>query len=92
MGYYVITESRRNDMTLFLVDRTLTKRQWWTTEEHLAMRFNKKSAAEYSAKNLTFNTPEVITAAEAQEIFNRQEARNIEDEEHPFSSEALGQS
>ena len=91
MTYIVMTHGR-NNMFLFLVDRSQIKGKWWSYNCNDAMRFHKKSAAEIQANKLRFKTPEVITYQEAKELSNRNEANyDYEAQEHPFSSEALGQ-
>lgn len=90
MNYYVITQGR-NNLTLFLVDRSRTKKHWWTTSLVDAMAFKKESAAEYSAKRLRYKNPCVVSYKEAIIIERENDFTNVMLEEHPFSSDALGQ-
>ena len=90
MTYYVITEGR-NQLTLFLVDRTKTKKQWWTCDLALAMQFYKESAAKIQANKLRFKNPQVVNSNDAKRIENKNTHFAAIAEEHPFSSEALGQ-
>lgn len=85
MNYLVIQDSRRNGKPLFLVDRRHTKSKWWTSVVDEAMWFKNESAALIQSRKLIFNNPGIITLKEAQEI----EEEHFDD--HPFSSEALGQ-
>ena len=89
MKYYVITQGR-NNTTLFLIDRSFNKNKWWTTSLSDAMAFKKESAAYYSAKKLIYKSPEVVNYNEAKILENTNDF-NICNEEHPFSSEGLGQ-
>ena len=91
MGYVVLTKGR-NNMFLFLIDRTKTKKCWWSYDLHDVMIFHKHSAAQIQASKLKFKSPEVITIEEAKRL-SAQNDRNYPYEyyEHPFSSEALGQ-
>ncbi len=90
MSYYVTTQGR-NNLTLFLVDRRFTKKQWWTTDLSLAIEFRKRSAAEYSCKRLRYKDPCVVDSRTANQIAAENLHIECELDEHPFSSEALGQ-
>ncbi|MDD4972498.1 MAG: hypothetical protein PHT07_23960 [Paludibacter sp.] len=90
MSYYVITQGRGN-ITLFLVDRHKTKRQWWCTDLSLAMAFDKYSAAQYSADRLRYKHPDVVDFETARELERENMHNEVINSEHPFSSEALGQ-
>lgn len=60
--YVVVQNSRRNKKvmpTMYLVDRKITKRMWWSPDSYYAMVFEKKSAAEYQAKRYKFNNARV---------------------------------
>ena len=68
---YVITTKSRKDpgITLFLIDRTKTKKQWWSAELNnntLYMR-NKRAAVRICTK-LKHNNPQVISLEEARSI------------------------
>ena len=76
--YVVIQNSRRNKMvmpTMYLVDRTKTKRMWWSPASSFAMVFEKRTAAEYQAKRYRFNKARVkqITPAMADREYFEQE-------------------
>ena len=66
MTYYVITEGR-NQLTLFLVDRTKTKKQWWTHDLGLAMSFYKESTAKIQARKLKYKNPQVVNSDDSYE-------------------------
>ena len=90
MSYYVTTQGRDN-VTLFLVDRNKTKKHWWTMSLTNAMVFNNESAAEYSAKRLRYKNPCVVDFKEAKRLEGENDFTCAILEEHPFSSDALGQ-
>ena len=91
MTYVVMTHGRKG-MFLFLVDRTKTKKQWWSYEWNDAMQFHKESAAQIQASKLRYKEPTVITINEAIRL-SKENDKNYDYEamEHPFSSDALGQ-
>lgn len=59
IGKYVVVQNTRRNKNivskLYLVDRTKTKRMWWSPASIYAMIFEKKSAAEYQAKRYKYN-------------------------------------
>jgi len=63
--YVIATDEKGGDRTFFLVDRQKTKEFWWSPSLKLAMKFYKKSAAEYSIKKLRYNNPRIMTVEEA---------------------------
>lgn len=83
---FLVTIQGNNDVPLFLVDRTVTKDRWWTSDPDQAMHFRKRSAAEVQSNKLTYKNPGVISLDDAYEIAVEQ------DEEHPFSPDGHGQS
>ena len=93
--YFVITDSRYNeDQTLFLVDRNKTKRKWWTTGLTQAIEFKKKDAADKAARKLIHNNARVVnkrTAVTLSGFNDRIESNRFIYDDHPFSSDALGQ-
>ena len=55
LGKFVITQTPRrysNFRNLYLVDRNKTKDFWWSPNATFAMKFIKKSCAEFQAKNI----------------------------------------
>lgn len=44
---------------MFLVDRRITKRFWWSPDSYYAMIFKKKEAAELQAKKYKYNNVRV---------------------------------
>ena len=89
MSYIVMTQGRKS-MFLFLVDRTRIKSRWWSYSVSDAMQFRKESAAKIQARKLVYKSPEVISYSEACRL-ERLNDMNYDYDEHPFSSEALGQ-
>ena len=64
IGKYVVVQNSRINKkvmpTMYLVDRSKTKRMWWSPDSYYAMVFNNKSAAEFQAKRYKFNKPRVM--------------------------------
>ena len=78
MGYAIICDARSGKRygidTLALVDRSKTKKRWWTSDcPELIMKFRKKSAADYSAKRMRKNNARVVAFDEAYEIITTQD-------------------
>ena len=90
MNYYVVTEGR-DKITLFLVDRNKTKKHWWTMSLTKAMAFHSESAAETVISRLKYKNPRVVNHTEAIRLEHENDYNCAIIEEHPFSSEALGQ-
>jgi len=90
MTYYVTTQGR-NNVTLFLVNRRITKKSWWTVDLIDAMEFNKHSAAIIQCNKLRYKSPCVVDSKEAHRLCGYNDHVMAEIGEHPFSSEALGQ-
>ena len=63
VGKWVVTQEprRKNGVvrTLYLVDRRLTKRFWWSPDSSYAMVFDKESAARIQAAKYRFNKASV---------------------------------
>lgn len=59
IGKWVVTQKPRSKKgvvsTLYLVDRRLTKRFWWSPDSSYAMVFEKESAARIQAAKYLFN-------------------------------------
>ena len=59
IGKWVVTQKPRFKRgvvsTLYLVDRNLTKRFWWSSDSSYAMVFEKESAARIQAAKYRFN-------------------------------------
>ena len=59
IGKWVVTQKprRKKDVVsiLYLVDRSLTKRFWWSPDSSYAMVFEKESAARIQAAKYRFN-------------------------------------
>ena len=83
MSYAIICDARQGWKhginTLALVDRTKTKRRWWTSDDvNEIMRFNKKSAAEFSCKKLFMNNCRIVDYGSAYKIINQQDSNIID--------------
>lgn len=87
---YVVITHGRNNKILFLVNRKFIKNRWWSYNVDDAFVFRKKEAAETQKNKLTYKKPEVIPLEEAERISNDQ-MMDVFDDDHPFSSEGLGQ-
>lgn len=63
IGKFVVVQSARRNRKvvpfLYLANRNITKRMWWTPSAFLAMIFDKKEAAEYQAKRYKYNKARV---------------------------------
>lgn len=63
VGKWVVTQKPRRKKgvvsTLYLVDRNLTKRFWWSPDSSYAMVFEKESAARIQAAKYWFNKASV---------------------------------
>lgn len=88
---WFVTQDGKNDITLFLADRKKTRTQWWTSQLDLAMEFEKEESASVQLKKLRYNNPQVVNYENALEIYHSNQHHQIINEEHPFSSDALGQ-
>ena len=78
MSYAIICDARQGwklgIRTLALVDRSKTKRRWWTSDStNLIMEFIKESAAEYSSRRLRRNNARVVNYETAVNIINEQD-------------------
>ena len=63
LGKFVITQIPRkssNFKILYLVDRSKTKDFWWSPNTTFAIKFIKKSCAEFQAKRYKYNNVKVI--------------------------------
>lgn len=89
MKYYIVTKGRRDNQMLFLVDRNKTKSKWWTTILSQAIGFDKKSAAKVQLSKLVYNDPQIVDSRNTKSIERENEMNDYN--EHPFSSEGLGQ-
>ena len=63
LGKFVITQTPRrysDFRNLYLVDRNKTKDFWWSPNSKFAMKFIKKSCAEFQAKKYKYNNAKVV--------------------------------
>lgn len=84
---YVIKTTGSRGQPVYMVDRRKNKNQWWTSHLESAKVFESLEAALNQVSKLKYNDPEVITMKEAKELSRD----SFEYDEHPFSSDALGQ-
>ena len=85
--YVIATDSRRNDETLFMVDRNRQRASFWSNRLDDAMKYGDKSAAQQKATKLRFNRPRVLTLQDAARIAGEQ-AREREHEQAMADDEA----
>ena len=62
LGKFVIIQNSKYDnfKNLYLVDRNKTKDFWWSFNTTIAMKFIKKSAANFQARKYKYNNVKVI--------------------------------
>jgi len=92
MTYVIKTTGEKG--ILFLVDRNITKKFWWSYKLSIVKRFKTREDAEKACSKLNFNSPVVITFSEAQQIRDEIESNyefTTDYNPHPFSCEGLGQ-
>ena len=68
---------------LALVDRSKSKRLWWTSDDPtIAIEYRSKNAAEFACSRLKHNRPSVVPFSELQRILEKQSStrRRIESE------------
>jgi hypothetical protein len=92
MTYYIIADGHR-DMTLFLIDRSRNKKHWWSYSTYDALEWLSKKAAEKHALKYRYKNVRVVERTVALQLEERNDRFFDYDAlEHPFSSDALGQS
>ena len=79
MGFAIICDARKGGSlgitTLALVDRSKTKRLWWTTDDsNIILNYRKKSAAEFAVSRLRRNNARIVSFNEAVSIIQDQES------------------
>lgn len=85
MSYAIICDARKGHnmgvKTLVLVDRSVSKKSWWTSDGHCPILvYRKKSAADFCARRLRKNNARVTSESHARQIL-RQQSAEIEDVE-----------
>ena len=80
MPYVIATSGRYREETLFMVDRKKQKKSFWSNRLDDVFIFLDRGAAERKAASLTFNSPEVLTYREAQQIDHEQDRDRMEQE------------
>ena len=92
---YVIQKTSSSEL-LFYVDRNKTKSFWWSYNPIYALLFTSKEVAQEKANSLKYGKFEVITEEQMKQRrkskdFNHGVNTKFNYNEHPFSSEGLGQ-
>ena len=65
--FVVVQTARRNKRVmcrLYLVNRNITRRFWWSHDAQYAMVFNYKTTAEFQAKKYKYNNVKVVEIKE----------------------------
>ena len=70
MTYCITSNARKGSglgvQKLFLVDRTKSKRLWWTSDNpQIIIKYKSLAAAEYALSRLNFNSPKIISEKQA---------------------------
>lgn len=91
--YGIVCNARKGSSlainTLALVDRSRSKRLWWTSDNaNIAMCYRKKEAAEFAASRLKKNSARVIPFSNVQQILTMQ-ARSISEAQREAEESAL---
>lgn len=64
IGKFVVAQTPRKNKgvvkLLYLVDRNISKRFWWSHDAMLAMIFDKREAAEFQARKYRYNKVRVM--------------------------------
>ncbi len=71
----IICDARKGKgiRTLALVDRSRSKRLWWTSDNaNIAMCYRKRDAADFAAARLKKNRARVVNFADVQDILTAQ--------------------
>jgi len=74
-GYGIICRAKtgKGITRLALVDRTKTRRLWWTSDDPaIALCYERKNAAEFACGRLKKNSPRVVTFDEACQMLRYQ--------------------
>jgi hypothetical protein len=78
--YSILCDARKGENLgidyLGLVDRKITKRIWWTSDDaNLLLRYHSQSAADFVAKRLRLNNARVVPSEQAASVITRQAQR-----------------
>ncbi len=92
--YGIICNARKGSSlgidVLALVDRSRSKRFWWTSDNaNIAMCYRKKEAADFAAGRLKKNGARVVPFSEVQRVLSRQVTRIREAEREASESACL---
>lgn len=87
--YCIMTDSRENErQCVGLVDRTKTKRKWWTaTEVKLLIVFRDKAAADRHCRKYKHNNPRVVSYQEAFDTLRYQDTPDFKTDGENFLNE-----
>lgn len=82
MTFGIICNARKGESlgigVLALVDRSKSKRRWWTSDEPgIALQYGSLGAARFACRRLTRNEPRVVPFSEVVRLL-REQAREIE--------------
>jgi hypothetical protein len=89
--FVIVTSSfKQKGVSLFLIDRTKTKRSWWdTTLNNDILYMRNIRAANRICRKLKHNNPRVITVERARKLAKENEnIRNVINmfDDHPFTA------
>lgn len=81
MGYAILCDARAGEglgiHTLALVDRSRSRRLWWTSDDwSIAINYRSRSAAEFAARRLHHNNARVVPFEAAMSML-REQAKEI---------------
>lgn len=78
--FVITTDSRRKDEILFMVDRRIQKKSFWSNRLDDAFVYGNKHAAEQKAQSFRYNNPRVMTLNHASRIAEEQEQQRQHEE------------
>jgi len=92
MSYAIICDARKGGKlgvdTLALVDRSKSRRLWWTSDNpRIAISYRSRDAAEFAAGRLRRNRARVVPFDQAVRILNQQ-AEGVRDAEREFEHQS----
>lgn len=71
-GYVIATVSRKNDDMLFMVDRSVQKKSFWSHSIEEAYVYDNPALAKAKADSYRYNHPRVLTYEQAYRISEEQ--------------------
>jgi hypothetical protein len=66
--FVIVTDSRKRDEVLFMVDRAKQKASFWSNRLDDVLVFKNRGAANDKVRELRFNNPRVMTLGDAQKL------------------------